>query len=360
MAAELKTQFIEAVRLTPDGIKDFLAAEIAEPPAISTPGDVDAAIIASGVLSKYLLDLFTPFAGLTPIELLLRIGQHNNVLESAMLAGLEYLEDQAGSENNGGAEDFTIIEPAEGGSFLPGSLRLIAEITNGSALQMAVEVAGASPAALSSEDGISFYGFIRLEEEGSYSATFTALFDDDSTQTASVSFSIATEAQPGGPEPGNPDGSDLTAFESVVKILKSAIEKAMSYGDAAAEEIAGTVVSAAQQVVRIGDTVIDTLYGTPSAAYTAAKTRINAAIDALQDWIDGDRSLRRRALTLDDLFMSKLADMNAAGQAYNASVIATYWQNNQHPSGGYTSCPEVLTGAAQAMNDKYGPGTVTL
>lgn len=359
MAAALKTQFIEAVRLMPDGIQDFLTTELPKAPDISTPADVDAANIATGVLSKFLLDVFRPFAGFTPIEMLARIGQHNSVLESAMIAGLEYLGDQADAENQ--ARDFEIIEPEADAAYLPGSLRLIAKLNNSPALQMAVEIEGAAPVSLASDNGQDFYGFVRLEEVGSYTATFTALFEDERTQTASVSFAMATEAQPGGNPPQQPDGSDLNAFESAVQILKAAIAKAMKYGDAAAEEIAGTVVAAGRQVVRVGDTVIDTLYGTPSTAYTAARDKVNAAIDALEGWISGDRSITRtRAMTLDDLFMTKLADMNAAGQSYNAAVIATYWQNNQHPAGGYTSCPESLSGAAQAMNDKYGPGTVTI
>jgi hypothetical protein len=353
MAAELKQEFIEAVRLMPDGIQDFLTTPLPTAPTISTPGDVDAAIVASGVLSKYLLDLFVAFDGFTPIEMLARIGQHNNVLEAAMIAGLEYLEGEADSEGGGGAEDFTILEPEEGGSYLPGSLRLIAKATNQSILQMAVEAGSAAPVSMASEDGQSFYGFVRLEEVGSYTATFTALFEDESTQTASVSFAMATEAAPGGSEPANPDGSDLNALTAAKKILDAAIAAASKSAESAGD-VGNAVVNAGRDLLRIGKSVLDKIDAAIPNPYQILKN----ACDALESWL-GTRSLSR-TLQLDDLFMAKLAAMNAAGAAFNAAVIALYWQNNQHPAGGYTSCPEVLTGAAQAMNDKYGPGTVTL
>jgi hypothetical protein len=195
---------------------------------------------------------------------------------------------------------------------------------------------------------------------GSYTATFTALFEDESTQTAAVSFAMATEAAPGGSEPQQPDGSDLNAFEAAWRILKDVIDRAIKAADdVTIGEMAGAVISAAQQVIRLGSAALSKLGTVASAAAKAIGDKVDAAIAALQDWLGGRGLSRSRALTLDDLFMAKLAAMNAAGQAYHAAVIAIYWQNNQHPRGGYTSCPESLAGAAQAMNDKYGPGTVS-
>lgn len=352
MAAELKTQFIEAVRLTPDGIQDFLTTALPTAPTISTPSDVDSAIIANGVLAKFILDACAPFGGLTPVELLLRIGQHNNVLETAMLAGLEYLGEAAGGD---AAVDFTIVEPEAGGAYLPGSLRLTAQVDNGSILQIAVEVGTEEPVSLASDDGVSFYGFVRLEEVGEYTATFTALFEDESTQSASVTFTMSTD-----PGAGNPDGSDLNALDTAMQILQDLIDQATKNAEEAAyTALGGAVVAAGRQVIRIGDTVIDWISDTASTNIEIIRDAFNLTMDELADWILGARSLSRsRTMNLDDLFMSHLAAMNSAGQTYHDAVVALYWQNNQHPAGGYTSCPEVLKDAGMVMNDKYGSGTV--
>jgi hypothetical protein len=193
MSGELKQQFIEAIRLTPDGIAGFLTTEIPEPPTISTPSDVDSAIIANGLAAKYICDLIAPFAGLTPIELLLRIGQHNSVLESAMLAGLEYLE------GANAAQGFTVLAPQDGGVYLPGEMRIRCEVTNGTCEAITCAIGEGESFDLIERDGI-WQQYVNVEE-GELSASFTAYFTDADPAAQIVNFTISVELEP---EPGQP------------------------------------------------------------------------------------------------------------------------------------------------------------
>jgi hypothetical protein len=216
MAGALKQTFIEAVRLTPDGIQDFLETPIPTPPEISTPADVDAAIIASGVLSKYLLDVFTVFAGLTPVELLLRIGQHNSVLESAMLAGLEYLE---GSDS--GEQDLIIESPEDGVAYAPGEMRFFCTVRNGNAIYVIMELDGSEAKMFSVADGWQQYADVAT---GDHTVTMTASFEDGSEATATVNFSVANageEPPPGEEPPEPPGGDDLEAIRRALDNVRS-------------------------------------------------------------------------------------------------------------------------------------------
>lgn len=94
----------------PEGVLGLLEVAIPEAPSV-TISDVDSAIIAQGILAKYLLDLFDTFRGLTPIELLLRIGQKNATLQSALLAGIEY--------NPKKSFEFSILSPQKEGFYFP-------------------------------------------------------------------------------------------------------------------------------------------------------------------------------------------------------------------------------------------------
>jgi hypothetical protein len=218
MAGALKQEFIEAVRLLPDGIQEFLDAPLPEPPTISTPADVDAGIIASGVLSKYLLDVFAPFAGLTPVELLTRIGQHNSVLESAMLAGLEYIEGADPGESN-----LTIVEPQDGISYTPGEMRFTATVQNGMCVFMTLNLGG-NDTKMIDKNG-TWTQYINMSV-GDYTATFTATFEDNTTQSANANFTIA-EYDPENPPdpppdepPSPPGGKDDQALERAREIVK--------------------------------------------------------------------------------------------------------------------------------------------
>lgn len=88
--ADVKQQFINALNTTPEGIDDFLETPIPVVASISNPTDVDGAIVAQGQLAYNINEILRAFGGLTIVELLLRIGQHNSVLQGALLAALEY------------------------------------------------------------------------------------------------------------------------------------------------------------------------------------------------------------------------------------------------------------------------------
>jgi hypothetical protein len=108
----LKTDFLSELNADlPDGVGGLLDKAIPAAPSVATPTDVDSAIIAQGVLAKYLLDLFDTFRGLTPIELLLRIGQKNATLQAALLAGLEYVEKTS--------FEYEILSPSTSGTYYP-------------------------------------------------------------------------------------------------------------------------------------------------------------------------------------------------------------------------------------------------
>lgn len=109
--ADVKQSFIDALNTTPDGIDAFLETPIPTVAAFAMPTDVDSSIIAQGKLAYNINEILRAFGGLTPIELLLRIGQHNSVLQGALLAGLEYIE-QEGYE-------FTIVSPTPTGIYSP-------------------------------------------------------------------------------------------------------------------------------------------------------------------------------------------------------------------------------------------------
>lgn len=234
MAGELKQQFIEAVRATPDGIVDFLTTAIPAPPSISTPADVDAAIIANGVAAKFVCDLFQPFAGLTPVELLLRIGQHNSVLESAMIAGLEYITET--EEVN----DLEILAPEDGATLKPGDVLLMAQAKNGTLIQCAVEIEGHAPISLEANDDGTFEGYITIEDEGEYTANFSGLFEKDKTATASCTFTIAEE----GDEPG---GSNKNALQKALKLLTDALSWILKNIAGASAAVLGAVMATAQK-----------------------------------------------------------------------------------------------------------------
>lgn len=212
MAGVLKQEFIEALRLTPDGIHDFLETPIPIVPTVSTPADVDSAIIANGVCAKFILDLFAPFAGLTPVELLLRIGQHNNVLESAMLAGLEYIEGTDPAEY-----DLTILEPQDGISYTPGEMRFTASATNGTAEGITLTIGENNPIDMKDVDG-TWTQYVNMEI-GDYTAIFEATFGGGTIRNTSVSFIIADYDPQNPPDPlpdpipEIPGGTDRSALD---------------------------------------------------------------------------------------------------------------------------------------------------
>jgi hypothetical protein len=282
MAGALKQTFIEAVRLTPDGIVDFLATPLPAAPTISTPADADAAILASGILSKYLLDLFATFEGLTPIELLLRIGQHNSVLESAMLAGLEYIEGADSAEN-----DITVLEPQDGVSYTPGEMRFIAKVANGFCIGMTLTL-GADPIKMVSTDDV-FTQFVNMEV-GDYTATFDASFEDTTTQTASVHFTVAEYDPENPPEPPPetpplpPGGQDRAALDKAISNFEAAYKR---MGDLISDHTGKDALYDGYSTLDQTAWIVATLVKQKNPPeYTELAERLADELSALEDVID--------------------------------------------------------------------------
>lgn len=100
----LKDEFLKALdEALPVGILGCIDARIPPAPSV-TVTDVNSAIFAMGVLSQYLCDLCREFLGLTPVELLLRIGQRNATLQAMLLLSLEFI----------GSQSFKILAPLPG------------------------------------------------------------------------------------------------------------------------------------------------------------------------------------------------------------------------------------------------------
>lgn len=275
--ANIKQTFIEAIRATPDGISTFLETPIPEAPEISTPEDTDTAIIANGVCAKYVLDLFRPFAGLTPIEMILRVGQHSNVAEVLALAGLEYI-----GESNA-QSDLKILAPTSGAKLLPGNTRLQAQASNGTMTQCAVEI-GTDTISLDDSDGL-FEGYITLEE-GSYTATFSGLFEGNTDPiTADVAFVVtANEAD----EPQPPGGTDTTALQKATDDFKGTIDDLL-YAIAGNSPI-GFILDKLDLVKAAFNTLksLASLAGTAaSSVMDQAATALNNAGDAIASEIEG-------------------------------------------------------------------------
>lgn len=90
--ANLKTDLLAALSELPEGIQTKLYTQFPAVPGISWPTTVDEAIIAQGQLACNLNQVLQAFAGVTPVDLLLHIGQHNPVAKALLLAVLEYVD----------------------------------------------------------------------------------------------------------------------------------------------------------------------------------------------------------------------------------------------------------------------------
>lgn len=233
----VKSDFIEALRQTPDGINGFLSTPIPTLEATSNPTTTDDAIITQGILAHNLNLIFKTMEGLTPIELLLRIGQHSNVAEVIALSGLEYL----GSEQG---QDFKILEPTDDGSYAPGDIRIVVK-GKGNISTVTVNVTSSQAEELGitpidvtlipDETSALFIGYARCEQVSEYTFTATAEFNDKEGTTGTVAVTITI----------SDDGDtkvDLTEIDMAAKKVDSEVDGVMhwAYG-----ELKGAVTSVA-------------------------------------------------------------------------------------------------------------------
>jgi hypothetical protein len=177
----VKNDFLAALRNLPAGLLEFLDVAIpAVPSGLSIPTTEEEANIMQGILSFYILQFFTAFAGLTPVPLALRIGQHSNVAEALLLSNLEYMPE---SDAN---QEFEIVEPVEGKEYAPGDIRIIVKgkgnlSTVTVTVAVAVESKEFTVELVPDNAGKMFYGYARCEEIFDYTFTFVAHFEDNTS-----------------------------------------------------------------------------------------------------------------------------------------------------------------------------------
>jgi len=241
----VKTDFAEALRTTPDGISAFLETEIPEFSEIALPTTEAEAIIAQGILAYNVNLLLKAFEGLTIVELLLRIGQHNNVAEAMLFSGLEYLQDA------GANTEFDIIEPVDGKSYAAGDIRIVVKskgkistvdvTVDHNSIQDTVNLAA-------DNTGKMFYGFVRCDETFDYTFTFSASFNASNdnnappevqVKTQTVTISITADGE-------NPSGTDLTAFNIAAQEVAAKSDGVIHrFADKTVDNVVGNAESAA-------------------------------------------------------------------------------------------------------------------
>lgn len=339
----------------PDGIRSKLDAEIPEPPTVSMPTDTDSAILVNGICAWYVLELFRPLAGLTLVQIPMWLGQLNTVNQGIMLASLEY------NTESDAEHDFEVVEPADGSVFLPGDVRLQARATNGNLQQVAVEMGEQVTAMDYDEENGVFWGYVRAEDLGPYTITFTGLFDDDSTQAINVSFTVSDNPDD---DPDDPEGGDWNPVE-IAKDGFDAAYKTAVQGIAAVGGTAATGAEAlASSLAKNLTTAAQVLSGAmKKVVKTYVSQTLQNGVDKVLDILEGlgSRDITPEPTLIDPSFDSLLAaigELKHAGDVSYGSAYEKFKKLNPHPSGGYTSCPETLAGARAAMLEKYGPGTV--
>jgi hypothetical protein len=304
----LKTDFTADLRAVPEGISDFLTTPIPSPPTISQPATVDNAIIVQGVLSYYILELFRPFSGLTPVELLLRIGQHNSVVEAMLLAGLEYLTD-SDAQN-----DFKFILPEAGKTYAAGVFAVTCQVTNGAAKRMTCVYndGGEKRRDLPGDNGY-FQGSISLMTPGEYTLAVTGDFTkkdsaEITSSTKNVTFTVteSTDEEPPPDEepPQPPGGKDTVAVEKVTAGTIDELKKVAAAVAQELPEVAATGFETIKLNLQELDVILKSMAGTmPEAAKTAAETvytemkdAASAAATALTEGAEGAFDLAETAV----------------------------------------------------------------
>jgi len=245
--ANPKTQLLEALRATPDGITAFETTPIPDPPAASPPTTVDDAIIVNGVCAYYLMEVFRSFAGLTPVELLLRLGQHSSIGEGLLLTGLQFL---AGQEGTG---ELLIAAPEDGATLAPGNLRMVVQGVNTPLKTVSGSLNDApvsfEPPADAQGDSNTWVGYADVTA-GSYTLTVTATQPaamagaDGPPLEATAAFTVAEAA---GEDVEPAEGQDAPSVESAEQTLEQAVQ---NFYETVAIDSPAAVVTAARDNVQ--------------------------------------------------------------------------------------------------------------
>ena len=335
-----KDELIQTLSALPSGLQNFLTIGIPTAPTISLPSDVDAAIIANGIASKYVLDLFNAYAGLFLAALPLHVGQENDWLRAGVLSGLESGSLNGADDDDDETGNLVIVEPSSGAAYKPGDLRVQVKGKN-AVLQSASATIEGKMGQLSAGQGC-FWGIVCIPEDGEYTMDVLGSFEGDGPiQSASVSFSIDEEAD------NEPDGDDLKALDTAIGVVKDAARQLLSAASDAARNAAIPLLeAAANKVLNVGKGVVDRLPNSLQQLYDRIRGNLN-------------RLLGSRGLVIEDDLLEIIGDVQADLNTYCAAIVAEWEREHPHPSSGYAYSPQALRGAARAMNAKYGPGTVT-
>ena len=193
----VKNDFLTALRNLPAGLLEFLDVAIPAPPeGLSLPTTEEEAIIMQGILSFYILQFFTAFAGLKPVPLALRIGQHSNVAEALLLSGLEYF--------GVSQQEFEVLEPIAGNKYAPGDLRIVVSAKSSKITSIDVSLTHGESYDTTSlrqdETGSRWFGYARMgfdEDIKDAQFDFSVVFDDKdgTTKTTSVAITIEEDGE---------------------------------------------------------------------------------------------------------------------------------------------------------------------
>jgi hypothetical protein len=262
----MKADFIDALRKTPDGVKNFLDVAIPSLVATTDPTSKDN----QNILAHNLNAILMLFVGFTPVETVMRVGQHSNPLEVITLAVLEYIQ------TSNAQQDFTIDVPAADDVYQPGDIRVIVS-SKGSNIQSVTGTLtdsnqeGTEVTFQPSTDGSVYWGLGHCITIGGYILNVSVTFDDKgkTVKTASRSFNINTTAAD--PSAKTPEPIDRAAVDSAVDNYNKAAERALAQGDYASAQAAYAQANAVyQQGVNAGvdDSILTALKNAANDLWT--------------------------------------------------------------------------------------------
>ena len=180
MASNARQAFIDELNSTVTGIDDFIDTPIPVLTEITTSFDADNPTRNNEILAYNVNKILRAFQGLTPIELILRIGQKNETMQAMLLAALEYV--------GGGENSLTVISPIADGEYYGWFDTCICDITGGTVKSVSVTFDGESFPMEASGD--SRYTCITALAIGSHTATIKANFDDNTSTETTVTFEV--------------------------------------------------------------------------------------------------------------------------------------------------------------------------
>lgn len=191
-----KEAYLQALKTLPEDTQEYLEVPIPTMQAGVWPiEDTETAIIMQGILAYNLNVILTVFAGLRPLEILLRIGQFNPSIIGLYLSALEVL-------NTDELHTMEILAPTDGASLDPGDYTFQARITGGleDCYLVQVTIVDAAPEPIYSpqtaslgqnaEDESLFETTLTLYVGEAFTVTFQATFEPDYVVEQTVNITV--------------------------------------------------------------------------------------------------------------------------------------------------------------------------